>query len=56
MRAAVAGLALRIAGFGNVLVYEGSMHEWSREIGLELVAGDDRLMQAASVEDDGDCG
>ena len=56
MRAAVAGLALRIAGFGDVSVYEGSMHEWSREFGLELVTGvDDRVVQAASVEDD-DCG
>ena len=52
----MAGLALRNAGFDNVLVYEGSMHEWSRNPHLELITGmDDRIMQAASVEDD-DCG
>lgn len=56
MRAAVAGLALRIAGFKNTLIYEGSMHEWSRQPGLELVAGmDDRIITAAAIEDD-DCG
>jgi len=53
----VAGLALRIAGFENVQIYEGSMHEWSRYPQLELVAGmDDRVIGAAAVEDGDDCG
>ncbi|MCL2574634.1 MAG: hypothetical protein FWE34_08810 [Defluviitaleaceae bacterium] len=57
MRAAVAGLALRIAGFENVMVYDGSMYEWSREMGLALVHGmDDRVMLAAGEADDGGCG
>jgi 3-mercaptopyruvate sulfurtransferase SseA len=52
----VAGLALRIAGYKNVLVYEGSIYEWSRNPQLELVSGmDDFIIEAASVED-GDCG
>ena len=52
----MAGLALKIAGFKNVMVYEGSMHEWSRNPQLELVSGlDDFVIRAASVEDD-DCG
>jgi len=53
----VAGLALRIAGFENVMVYDGSMYEWSREMGLALVHGmDDRVMLAAGEADDGGCG
>jgi len=51
----VASLALRIAGYENVMIYEGSMYEWSRNPQLELVRGlDDVIIEAASVEDD--CG
>ena len=53
----MASLALRIAGFDNVLVYDGSMYEWSRKLQLELVAEmDDFVIRAASIEDDDDCG
>ncbi|MCL2377191.1 MAG: hypothetical protein FWC76_07345 [Defluviitaleaceae bacterium] len=52
----MAGLALRIAGYENVIVYEGSMYEWSRKPQLELVRSlDDVIIEAASVDDD-DCG
>jgi len=57
IRAAVGGLALRVAGFDNVLVYEGSVFEWSRMPELELLLGMDnnrRVIAAASVDDD--CG
>jgi len=60
VRAAVAGLALRLAGLENVMVYDGSMHEWSRYPHLELVRGlgldldlDDVVLEAAAVK--GDC-
>jgi len=36
VRAAVAALAMRNAGFENTIVYEGSMFEWSRCLGLKL--------------------
>jgi 3-mercaptopyruvate sulfurtransferase SseA len=48
----VAGLALKNAGFENVMVYDGSMYEWSRNPWLELVSGiDDFVIRAASVDD-----
>jgi len=49
----VAGVALRIAGFDNVVVYDGSMFEWSRNPQLEVVEGIDyRIVAAASFEND----
>ena len=36
VRAAVAGLAMRNAGFLNTIVYDGSMFEWTRCAGLKL--------------------
>ncbi|MCL1935078.1 MAG: rhodanese-like domain-containing protein [Defluviitaleaceae bacterium] len=35
-RAALAGIALRTLGYKNVIIYEGSMYEWSRNISLAL--------------------
>lgn len=35
-RAALCGLALRSIGYNNVIVYEGSMYEWSRHLALAL--------------------
>jgi len=56
VRAAVAGLALRIAGYENTMVYEGSMHEWSRSPHLELVTTDERQITAAGTNTiDDDC-
>ena len=49
----MAGLALKIAGFKNAMVYDGSMYEWSRRPHLELVRGlDDVILHAASIEDE----
>jgi len=34
-------MALRIAGFNNVLDYDGSIYEWSRTPSLDLITGVD---------------
>lgn len=39
-RASLAALALRTIGYKNVIVYEGSMYEWSRHPGLSLVGNE----------------
>lgn len=36
VRAALAGISIRNAGFENTIVYDGSMFEWSRCMGLKL--------------------
>ena len=36
VRASLVGLALKVAGYENVAIYDGSMHQWSRHSALAL--------------------